>query len=142
MSSNVSDPLIAVLDVGKTNAKLSLVDPSTAAEVWNTRRANTVVDTDAGRELDVHGIEHWLLDALRTTPQRDRIACIVPIAHGAAAVLLDASGNVIAAPDYEDSRCEGMNAQYARQRDAFADTYSPSLPSPLSNSVSEPLLPR
>jgi sugar (pentulose or hexulose) kinase len=128
MISNASDPLIAVLDIGKTNAKLAFVDPIAAAEVWSTRRANAVIDTELGRELDVHGIERWLLDALRNAPHRDRIVCFVPIAHGAAAVLLDASGSVLAAPDYEDRRHEGMNAQYARQRDAFADTYSPSLP--------------
>lgn len=128
MSADPAATLIAVLDIGKTNAKLSLVDPSTAREVWNTRRANRVVETELGRALDVHGLEQWLLEALGSAPHRERIACIVPIAHGAAAVLIDANGEVLAAPDYEDARCEGMNAQYARARDAFADTFSPSLP--------------
>ena len=55
------------------------------------------------RELDVVAIEAWLLESLRSAPQRERIAAIVPIAHGAAAVLVDHAGEVLAAPDYEDT---------------------------------------
>lgn len=128
MSESSTAPLIAVLDVGKTNAKLSLVDPRTALEVWNVRRANRVIATPHGSELDVPGLEQWLLEALRSAPNRERIACIVPVAHGAAAVLIDAHGDLLAAPDYEDSRFSSVNEQYARARDAFSDTFSPNLP--------------
>jgi sugar (pentulose or hexulose) kinase len=62
--------LIAVFDVGKTNAKLSLVDPAQGRELWSVRRPNDVVETDAGRQLDVVGIEAWLLDSLRAAPHR------------------------------------------------------------------------
>ena len=47
----------------------------------------------ATRELDVVAIEAWLLDSLRSAPQRERVAAIVPIAHGAAAVLVDHAGD-------------------------------------------------
>ena len=49
-------PLIAVFDVGKTNAKLSIVDAGQAREVWSVRRANDVVSGPAGRELDLVAI--------------------------------------------------------------------------------------
>ena len=102
--SSPASPLIAVFDVGKTNAKLSLVDPALAREVWSVRRPNNVVEGTHGRELDVLAIEAWLIESLRVAPDRERIAVIVPIAHGAAAVLVDHDGEVLAAPDYEDSR--------------------------------------
>ena len=99
----VSAPLIAVLDVGKTNAKIALVDPELGQEIWSARRANDVVQGACMRELDVVAIEAWLLESLRGAPHRERIAVIVPIAHGAAAVLVDHAGEVLAAPDYEDT---------------------------------------
>jgi sugar (pentulose or hexulose) kinase len=123
-----SMPLIAVLDVGKTNAKISLVDPALGQEIWSARRPNEIVEDAAGRELDVVAIEAWLLDALRQAPQLERVAAIVPIAHGAAAVLIDHEGVVLAAPDYEDPRFDTVAGAYAPLRDPWSLTYSPSLP--------------
>jgi L-fuculokinase len=129
---NVPKALIAVLDVGKTNAKLSLVDPSLGQEIWSVRRANDVVQGTGGRELDIVAIEAWLLDVLRTAPGRERIAVIVPIAHGAAAVLVDHAGEVLAAPDYEDPCFEQVGTEYLPLRDSYSLTYSPSLPAGLN----------
>ena len=125
-------PLIAVFDVGKTNAKLAVVDPALGQEIWSVRRANNVVQGPAGRELDVVAIEAWLLESLRSAPQRERIAVIVPIAHGAAAVLVDHAGEVLVAPDYEDQSFDQVSAEYAPLRDNYSLTFSPSLPQGLN----------
>ena len=127
-----SGPLIAVFDVGKTNSKIALVDPALGREIWSARRANAVVPGRATRELDVVAIEAWLFDCLRQAPQRERIAGIVPIAHGAAAVLVDHAGEVLAAPDYEDTCFDEVAEQYAALRDPFAVTFSPNLPQGLN----------
>jgi L-fuculokinase len=124
--------LIAVFDVGKTNAKLTLVDPALGQEIWSTRRANELVETASGRQLDVVRIEAWLLDALRSAPDRERISVIVPIAHGAAAVLVDHAGDVVAAPDYEDPRFDDVAEEYRGLRDSYAFTFSPQLPQGLN----------
>ena len=129
---NTPSPLIAVLDVGKTNAKIAFVDPALGQEVWSARRANNVVQGPLLRELDVVGIEAWLLESLRGAPQRERVAAIVPVAHGAAAVLADHAGNVLIAPDYEDTRFDEVAAEYTALRDPFALTYSPNLPQGLN----------
>ena len=121
-------PLIAIFDVGKTNAKLSLVDVAAGRETWSVRRANAVVQGAGGRELDVEGIETWLLESLRTAPGKERIAVFVPIAHGAAAVLVDLEGEILAAPDYEDTCFDEVSAEYALLRDPYSTTFSPSLP--------------
>jgi len=128
----MTGPLIAVFDVGKTNAKLAVVDPALGQEIWSVRRANNVVQGPAGRELDVVAIEAWLLESLRAAPQRERIAVIVPIAHGAAAVLVDHAGEVLAAPDYEDQCFDEVSAEYAPLRDNYSLTFSPSLPQGLN----------
>jgi len=120
--------LIAEFDIGKTHTRLSTIDARTGAQTWNVRRATRCVDTPIGRQLDIAGIESWLIETLRTAPGREHIRALVPVAHGAAAVLVDDRGEVLAAPDYEDPRFESMNAEYDPQRDPFTETYSPALP--------------
>jgi sugar (pentulose or hexulose) kinase len=124
----MTQPLIALIDIGKTNAKVSVIDPHTGAEIRGSRRANAVVQGPAMRELDVEAIGQWLLQALRDAPHRDRIRTLVPVAHGAAAVLIDRDNRAIAAPDYEDPCFERVNADYRRQRDAYRSSCSPDLP--------------
>ena len=124
--------LIAVLDVGKTNAKIALVDPALGQEIWSARRANAVIQGAATRELDLVAIESWLLESLREAPQRERVAAIVPIAHGAAAVLVDHAGEVLAAPDYEDTCFDQVAGEYGALRDPYAMTFSPNLPQGLN----------
>ncbi len=128
----MSDPLIAVFDVGKTNSKIAIVDPATGQEVWSARRANQIVRGPGGRELDVVSIEAWLLDSLRAAPHRERVEVIVPIAHGAAAVLIGHDGEVLAAPDYEDAAFDDVAAEYAALRDPYSQTFSPHLPQGLN----------
>lgn len=128
MSTPSASARVAVFDVGKTNTKLTVVDANTHDEIWSVRRANEVVVSEHGRELDIVAIERWLIDALSRAPDKDRIEAIVPVAHGAAAVLVGDAGEVIAAPDYEDKCYETVSAEYDRARDEFADTFSPNLP--------------
>lgn len=120
--------LIAVLDIGKTHAKLLIVDAASGATLYTTERAHASIDGTAVRELDIAGIGDWLVAGLRNAPQRERIRHIVPIAHGAAAVLVDADGNAIAAPDYEDPAFDAVADAYRPLRDDFAQTGSPFLP--------------
>ena len=47
--NDAADKLIAVFDVGKTNAKLALVDPVAGREVWSARRPNEVVFAEVGQ---------------------------------------------------------------------------------------------
>jgi sugar (pentulose or hexulose) kinase len=124
--------LIGVFDVGKTNSKISIVEPATGQEVWSARRANQIVRGSGGRELDVASIEAWLLESLRSAPARERVEVIVPIAHGAAAVLVDGAGDVLAAPDYEDTAFDDVAAEYAALRDPYSQTFSPHLPQGLN----------
>ena len=120
--------LLAILDVGKTNTKLILAEAHSGREVFSAKRNNTSIDTLLGRELDVAAIEQWFCDVLRSTPHTAQVAALVPIAHGATAVLIDADGNVLAAPDYEDPRFNEVATAYERVRDNVDITLSPPLP--------------
>lgn len=118
---------VVVLDVGKTNAKLMLLDIAGGDVVWAEERPSPAVAGPAVDQLDVAGIEAWMLDRLARLPEPARVAAIVPVAHGAAAALLDAAGGVVAVPDYEDRRQEVVAEEYAALRDPFSTTFSPDI---------------
>jgi L-fuculokinase len=128
--------LIAVIDIGKTNAKLILLDDQTGATVWSVERASPAVAVpgfgDLARQLDVYGIEAWLLAQLAAAPEKHRIRAIVPVAHGAAMVLVDAEGETLLAPDYEETCFDRLRPEYRLARRPYAETLSPSLPAGLN----------
>ncbi len=120
--------LIAIIDIGKTNARVAFIETHTGTEVWRAQRVNQIVSTPLVRELNVREIERWLIQTLQQAPFIERVSAIVPIAHGAAAVLVDAQGSVVFAPDYEDPRFALVNERYDAARDPFEQTLSPNLP--------------
>lgn len=124
----MTDDLLCILDVGKTNAKLTCIAAHTGDIVWSAERQCFAQEGPAVRQLDIHGVLDWLLASLAAAPIKARIRAFVPVAHGAAAVLLDAANDVLAAPDYEDPVFDTVRDAYEALRDPFAATYSPSLP--------------
>lgn len=120
--------LIAIVDVGKTNTKLVFLELGTGRIAWHAERATRSVQSKLLRELDIAGTEHWIASTLARAPNKERIAAIVPIAHGAAAVAVDAERHTLAAPDYEDPLFDSVADAYRERRDPFATTYSPWLP--------------
>jgi len=122
---NVSGCTI-VVDIGKTNAKVSLWDPAGALIARRTR-ANAP-QRIGYRALDVIGIDAWLMESLREFARERGIAYIVPVGHGAAAALLRGQQLYAAPMDYEEEVTEADRADYLSQRDSFAVTGSPALP--------------
>ena len=102
---------IAVLDIGKTNVKLSVTDEDgTLRETRNT--PNPVRPGPPFRHHDLAAVEAWLADTLADLGQRHAIAAIVPIGHGSAGVLVDDSGLVLPMIDYEDTPPAAVDALY------------------------------
>jgi L-fuculokinase len=124
--------LIAVLDIGRSNAKLSLIDIETAQTVWHLQRRCSMLPGSPTRSLDVVTVGSLVLAALAGAPNKDRIRAIVPVAHGSAAVWLSKSGEILAAPDCEDPVFDEVAEDYRRLRDPFETTFSPFLPSGLN----------
>jgi len=116
---------IAVIDIGKTNAKLALVDRTTLAEVAVVTRPNTVRAGPPWPHFDLEGHWQFLLGSLRRFHADHGINAISITAHGASCVLLDANGD-LAAPmlDYEHAGPDECAAAYDKLRPAFAQTGS------------------
>lgn len=119
---------IAVIDIGKTNAKLALVDLRTLTEVAVVTRPNVVQPGPPYPHYDVEGHWSFLLDALAQFHRAHHIDAISVTTHGASAALLDQDGG-LAAPilDYEHPYPEDVVAAYDAIKPDFAQTGSPRL---------------
>jgi sugar (pentulose or hexulose) kinase len=120
--------LLAVLDVGKTNSKLSIVDVSTGVIVRVIQRVNRAIHAFGMNQLDIEGLNTWLVTTLAALPERASISAFVPVGHGAACILLGANGELLAAPDYEDPCFNKIAGVYELLREPYGMTYSPRLP--------------
>ena len=117
--------LIAIVDIGKTNTKLVLLESGTGRIAWHAEHSIRSIPGALVRELNIAGIEQWLVSTLARAPHKECIRTLVPIAHGAAAVVLDAQRDAIAAPDYEDTLFDSVADEYRKRRDEFSKTFSP-----------------
>lgn len=118
---------VAVLDHGKTHARLTLADvDGGTAESWATE---TPVRRDGPYPAeDAVALEPFVLDALANAARLARIDAVIPVAHGAAGALIDGAGLALPILDYEHDGPEAVAADYAAARPPFAETFSPALP--------------
>jgi sugar (pentulose or hexulose) kinase len=118
---------VAVLDIGKTNVKLVVLDD--AGRILAARsRPN---ETRAGPpypHVDTEGIERWVLTALATLPGREAIGAIVPVAHGCCAGLVGGEALVLPMLDYEHDGPDEIAGEYDALADAFEKDFTPRLP--------------
>lgn len=109
---------VAVLDIGKTNVKLSAASADGAIlETLST--PNPTRPGPPYRHHDVRALEAWARDALARLVARHRIAAIVPCGHGSGGVLVGEDGPALPMVDYEDQPPAGIDAAYR----ALAGTY-------------------
>lgn len=120
---------VAVIDVGKTNAKLALVDTERLEEIAVVTRPNTVRPGPPYPHFDLEGHWDFFLEHLRAFHASHGIDGISITTHGASVVLLDAEGG-LACPmlDYEHTGPDDLAEAYDALRPPFAQTGSARLP--------------
>jgi len=119
---------IAVLDIGKTNAKVVVVDVASGSEVAAVKMPNRVLAGPPYPHYDVDGIWAFALDAFARFAVEPGYDAVSITTHGACAALLDADG-ALALPvlDYEHAYPQHIQDAYSALRPAFAETASPTL---------------
>jgi len=119
---------IAVIDIGKTNAKVALVDLRHLTETAVLTRPNTVRPGPPWPHFDTEGHWDFILTALTDLHRDHGVDAISVTTHGASVVLLDHAGD-LAAPilDYEHPIPTQTAQRYDALRPAFAETGSPRL---------------
>lgn len=120
---------IAVIDIGKTNAKLAIVDARDLSEIDVITRPNVVLDGPPYPHFDVEAIWTFLLHGLSQFQKRLGIDAISVTTHGASCAMIAPDG-ALAAPilDYEHSGPDDLAADYDAIRPGFEETGSPRLP--------------
>ena len=125
-------PSIVVVDIGKSNAKLALVDRATRGVTAIRSTANTVRGDGPYPHFDVDTLWQWLLDGLASFASRAEIATISVTTHGACFALVAGDGLALPILDYEHDGPEQVRAAYRQARGDFSETLSPDLPNGLN----------
>ncbi|MDL2407785.1 FGGY-family carbohydrate kinase [Rhizobium calliandrae] len=119
---------IAVLDIGKTNAKVVVLDAHTGAEIAAVRTSNTTLKTGLYPHYDIERLWDFVIGALKGFAAAPGFDAISITTHGACAVLLAEDGT-LALPvlDYEHRYPQAVQEAYDRLRPPFSETFSPRL---------------
>jgi len=127
----MSAPAIAVVDIGKTSAKVLALDRAGGVRQRHTcaSRASAAAPYP---HIDVEPMFRWVLDALGEVAAHDPIDTIVCTAHGAAAALIADGRLALPVLDYEALPPRDIDRDYDRVAPRFAETLSPRLPAGLN----------
>ena len=115
---------VAVIDIGKTNAKVVLLDRLTGEQITAFSKVNTVINTAPYPHYDIDGLWQFILDSLRKLQAAHRVDGVSITTHGACAALIDGDDLVLPVLDYEYDEPEAGG--YSRPD--FSETLSPPLP--------------
>ncbi len=123
-------PSLLVIDIGKTNCKLSLLDANGAVKI-KLITSNPVSEAGLYPAFATDDLWAWILAGLVEIAKLEVINFICVATHGAAAALvnpkLSDSGLALPILDYEwDGVCE-FDAEYENIRPNFTETFSPGL---------------
>lgn len=120
---------VAVIDIGKTHAKLIVVDGTNGEELASRKIANRVLSSPPYPHYDIDALWDFILEGLAAFSQEPGYQAISITTHGASAALLNAAGE-LAMPvlDYEHQYPLDIQKSYAGLRPEFFETYSPALP--------------
>jgi sugar (pentulose or hexulose) kinase len=120
---------VAVIDVGKTNAKVALVDLDELREVDVDETRNTVRPGEPYPHHDTEALWSFVLASLRRLNAGHEVAAITATTHGASAVLVGADGRLVTPMlDYEHDGPDSVADEYDALRPDFAESGSPRLP--------------
>lgn len=119
---------IVIMDIGKSNAKLSLLNADSGAVLHSESVHCRSKPVPCYPHIDTDHIWAWYLKALATASQHADITHINVTAHGAAGALIADAGLVLPVMDYEFDGPDELAQQYNALCDPFDVTYSPRLP--------------
>ena len=123
---------VAVIDLGKTNAKLALVETGEAREL-RVETMPTPLGVSPYPHIDAETIATFLETRLAAFARDGGVGAVTVTTHGATAALIDEAGElVLPVLDYEHEGIDETRADYDALRAPFAETGSPALPGGLN----------
>jgi sugar (pentulose or hexulose) kinase len=127
-----SERVLAVFDLGKTNAKLLGFGDRTGSLLFEERTVQRTAVADGLRVLDHQPLFDWLKETLARLSERFNLAGLMVSTHGCTYALI--AGDELAAPilDYEQPMPPEIDRQFAEEAPAFSESFSPNLPGGLN----------
>ena len=123
---------IAVIDIGKTNAKVVLIDSASRRQLAGESTPNLVRREAPYPHADVENLWLFISGCLKRLHAAHGIHGISITTHGATGALLGETGLVLPILDYESDAPDASEEAYDRVRPPFAETLSPRLPNGLN----------
>jgi sugar (pentulose or hexulose) kinase len=119
---------VAVIDIGKSNAKVALVDTQTFQETAVRKMPNIVLRDGLYPHFDMEGQWNFVRASLKDFNASDPFDAMSITTHGASAALVRQDGS-LALPvlDYEHDGPDRITAEYDAVRPPFSETFSPRL---------------
>ncbi len=124
--------LLAVFDLGKTNAKLLTVSAATGAIVAEERTTPGVRVVDGVRLLDHEGVWQWLNAALGRAVSEQNVSGLMVSTHGCCFALIEGEHLAAGIIDYEQEVPEDVDRAFRPLVPPFNETFSPDLPQGLN----------
>ncbi len=126
---------ILILDIGKTNIKVHVLDEQLES-LFERTKPNSVVNDNPYPHFEVDSIWDWFCTVSAEAAKSHTITSISVTTHGATAAVVDRNGSgdglVLPLLDYEYAGPDEVTPQYSEVRAEFAETRSPDLPSGLN----------
>ncbi|MGQ3212177.1 MAG: FGGY-family carbohydrate kinase [Shinella sp.] len=120
---------IAVVDIGKTNAKVVLVDGESFQEIAARTMPNGVVNAAPYPHFDTEKLWAFIVESLGALNQERPIDAISVTTHGATAALVGEDGDlVLPVLDYEHEGPQEFAEAYRMVRPRFAESGTPIMP--------------
>lgn len=119
--------VLVVLDIGKSNVKLSVIEASSGKLLESLKTPNGVEQGEPYPHAPIEAIWDWYYEGLKNLALRYRINYLSCTTHGATAVCLSQGKVALPVADYEAAIYEQCNAEYAKLRPDYAETLSPNL---------------
>ncbi|SMC97668.1 Sugar (pentulose or hexulose) kinase [Fulvimarina manganoxydans] len=123
---------VAVIDIGKTNAKLVLHDLETADDLAVLTTPNLVLKDGLYPHYDIDHLWRFILEGLAALSCEKPVDAISLTTHGASIALIGPDDLALPVLDYEYELDAEFIAAYRAERPDFSETQSPALPGGLN----------
>ncbi|MDG2355719.1 MAG: FGGY-family carbohydrate kinase [Paracoccaceae bacterium] len=120
---------IAVIDIGKTNAKVVLVDLKELFEIDYFSTPNIILNDEPFPHYDIKALWSFIRSTLSVMQTRYGVDAISVTTHGAGVILLDSFGQpILPILDYEHGGPDSLTEKYNRLRPDFSLSGTPRSP--------------
>lgn len=125
----IAPKTIAVVDIGKTNAKVVLVDGESFQEIAARTMPNGVVDAAPYPHFDTEKLWAFIIESFGVLNCERPVDAVSVTTHGATAALVGGDGElVLPVLDYEHDGPQQLAEEYRTIRPRFEESGTPVLP--------------